>query len=115
AAKPKPLKLGFTTVSQRKVLKQRAVRVRVTARRAGRVRLFVSARHGKTSVIATRSRTVKLRARQRRVVKLRLTRAGRRELAGCKTRRLVVTAVPVKSVQKGTGKPLTFTRSMKRD
>jgi hypothetical protein len=114
-AKSKPLKLGFASVSQRSVMKKRAVSVRVTSRRAGRVRLFVSARHGKTSVIATRSRTVKLRARHRRVVRLKLTRAGRRELGGCKKRRLVITAVPVKSLQKGTGKPLTFSRSMKRD
>jgi hypothetical protein len=116
AAEAKTLRLGFTSVSQRTVLKKGSVGVRVTSRRAGPLRLFVSSRHGKVSVIATRARTVKLRARRARVVRLRLTSAGRRELAGCVAkRRLVVTAVPVKSVEKGTGKPVTFGRALKRD
>jgi hypothetical protein len=115
-AEAKPLKLGFVSLSQRTVLKQGAVRVRVTSRRAGRVRVFVASRRGKVSVVSTRTKTVKLRARHRRTVRLKLTRAGRRELSGCVVKRkLVATAVPVKSLEKGTGKLVTFARPMKRD
>jgi len=109
------LKLSFATLSQKQLLKGGALRVRVTARKRGRVRLYATARHGKTEVTATRARLVKLRAHHRRALKLKLTKAGRRELTGCVKRRLVVTAVPLVSVEAGTGRPKRLSKPMKRD
>ena len=103
--------LGFVSLSQRTVLKQGAVRVRVTSRRAGRVRVFVASRRGKVSVVSTRTKTVKLRARHRRTVRLKLTRAGRRELSGCVVKRkLVATAVPGNHTGEGVIQVLDVSR-----
>src|SRR4051812_42638821 len=114
AKKPR-ITIRFVSVSQKRLLKRRAVHLRVRSARAGRMRLFTSARHGKTKVVITGVRSVKLRARHTRVVKLELTKAGRREVGGCVKRRLVATAVPVLSVQKGTGRATSVRKLMKRD
>jgi hypothetical protein len=114
-ARKRDLTLRFVSVSQAKALHARALRVKVKSRRGGPVRLFATARHRGSEVTVTRSRTVKLRPRRGRRVKLKLTRAGRVELAGCSKRRLVATAVPVLSVEAGTGRPLSVRRLMKRD
>src|SRR3954471_18357043 len=79
------------------------------------MRLYASARHRKSEVVVTRARSIKLRARHARRVKLKLSKAGRKELSGCVKRRLVATAVPVVSVVAGTGRPKSVRKLMKRD
>jgi hypothetical protein len=111
-AKPKPFTLGFASLSQRQALAKKALRVRVKSRSAGRVRLFVATGH---SIVLTRTGTVTLRARRSRVVRLKLTRAGQRELTTCIKRTFVASVVPVKGVAKGTGKTTRFRRAMRRD
>src|SRR3954465_11090986 len=114
--KPAPkITLRFMSVSQKRLLKQRAIRVKVKSSRAGRMRLYASARHRKSEVVVTRARSIKLRARHARTVKLKLSKAGRKELSGCAKRRLVATAVPVVSVVVGTGRPKSVRKLMKRD
>src|SRR4051812_39684909 len=116
ARKPAPkIALRFMSVSQKRLLKQKAIRVKVHSSRAGRMRLYASARHRKSEVVVTGARSIKLRAHYSRVVKLRLSKAGRKELKGCVKRRLVVTAVPVVSVVAGTGRPKSVRKLMKRD
>jgi hypothetical protein len=110
-AKPKALSVGFVNVSQRQTLAHRYLRVRLTTRTAGRFRLFASAR----KVVLTRAKTVSLRTPRTRIVHLQLSRAGRRELTGCSKRTLVVTALPVKGVSRGTGRSVTARRAMKLD
>src|SRR3954447_6635820 len=114
--KPAPkITLRFVSVSQKRLLKQRAIRVKVKSSRADRMRLYASARHRKSDVVVTRARSIKLRARHARTVKLKLSKAGRKELSGCAKRRLVATAVPVVSVVVGTGRPKSVRKLMKRD
>ncbi|MEA2441823.1 MAG: hypothetical protein QOH76_3247 [Thermoleophilaceae bacterium] len=113
--KPRTLTLGFSSLSQKQALRRHVLRVRVRSRRVARVRLFGSARRGKARVLITKSRTLKLRANRTRYVALRLTRAGSRELGGCTKRYLVLTAIPVLGVQRGTGKPVTLQRLLRRD
>jgi len=106
AHKPAPkIALRFMSVSQKRLLKQKAIRVKVRSSRAGRIRLYAAARHRKTEVVVTGARSIKLRAHHSRRVRLKLSKAGRKELSGCVKRRLVATAVPVVSVVAGTGRP----------
>jgi hypothetical protein len=111
----RPLTVRFAGVSQAQALHRKSLRLRVTSRSRGRVRLFARARHRRSDVVVTRTRTVRLRPRRTRTVKVRLTRAGRREIGGCAKRRLVATAVPVLSLAKGTGRPISARRMLKRD
>ncbi|MEA2459302.1 MAG: hypothetical protein QOC95_2274, partial [Thermoleophilaceae bacterium] len=114
-ANTRSLSVRFVSVSQKQALHRKALRVRVKSRRGGLVRVYASARHRASNVVATRTRTVRLRPRHSRVVKVRLTRAGRRELSGCARRRLVGTVVPVLSVEKGTGRAVSTRKLLKRD
>jgi hypothetical protein len=117
AAKTKKTRitLRFVSVSQKRLLKSRTVNVRVRSATAGRMRLYASARHRNSDVVITGARSIKLRARHTRAVKLKLTKAGRREVSGCVKRRLVATAVPVVSVVIGTGRPKSIRKLMQRD
>jgi hypothetical protein len=116
ARKPAPkIALRFVSVSQKRLLKRKAIAVKVKSSRTGRVRLYATARHRKSEVVVTGARSVRLRGRRARTVRLKLSRAGRKELSGCVKRRLVATAVPVVSVVAGTGRPKSVRRLMKRD
>jgi hypothetical protein len=114
-AEARPLTVQLMGVSQKQALKSGALRLKVSSRPGGKVRLFASARRRTSEVVVTRTRTVKLRSRGSRVVKVTLTRAGRRELRGCSKRRLVATAVPVVSIEAGIGRPVRTGRPLKRD
>jgi hypothetical protein len=115
AKKPRSLSVKLVSASQMQALHRRALVVKVRSARSEYVRLFATARHGHADVTITGARGVRLRARHARVVRLKLTRAGRRDLSGCSPRRLVVTAVPVVSVKAGTGRPLSTRRPLKLD
>ena len=113
--KKRALTVRFVSVSQARALHRKSLRLKVTSRRGGRARVFVRARHRRSDVVITRTRTVKLRPRRARTVRVRLTRAGRREIGGCAKRRLVATAIPFFGVAKGTGRPFSARKLMKRD
>ena len=91
AAKPAAVKL--LTTSQRNILRKGRLRVRVRARRRGSVRLVARAHRGVPpgkGRPVTRSKVVRFRRAGRRIVRLRLTPAGRRTVAGCEPMRLSV-------------------------
>jgi hypothetical protein len=111
-AEAKPVTVSFLSLSQRQALAKHELRVRVRSRAGGPVRVFVATGH---AVVLTRTTTVKLKARRSRIVHLKLTSAGQRELTTCVKRRFVATIVPVKSVAKGTGKAARLWRAMRRD
>src|SRR3954470_11453838 len=74
--------LRFVSVSQKRLLKRKAIPIRVTSSRAGRVRLYAAARHRKSEVVVTGARSIELRAHHARTVSLKLSKAGRKELSG---------------------------------
>ncbi len=84
--------LRTVTVAQQQILRSGKVRVRVKARRTGRVRMYLVARlpSARAPIVITRARTLGLRARRWRTASLTLTAAGRRALAGCAAGRTVV-------------------------
>lgn len=88
AAAPGKLSLGVVTKTQQQALKANALRVRVDAARTTRARLVGAV--GKRAI--TRRVTIQLRRGRARTVSLRLTRRGRRVLAGCAPERVTVLA-----------------------
>ncbi|MDQ3936150.1 MAG: hypothetical protein M3340_16125, partial [Actinomycetota bacterium] len=87
------LRLTILTNSQRATLEKGSFRVRVTSRRAATVRLFATLRtreKGSSAVVSTRVKSVRARRGRSRVVALRLSKAGVRELRGCAKRKLTV-------------------------
>jgi hypothetical protein len=97
-AKPKPaLTVRVLTVSQRSLLSHRRLRVRLTARRAMRLRLYATARRagrGRPTVVVSAVRQLRVRrSRRARVVTLAIGAAGRRELSLCARRGLTVHAI----------------------
>jgi hypothetical protein len=111
-AKPRAVSVGFVSLSQRQALAKKELRLHVRSRSAGRYRLFVATGH---SVVLTRTVTTTLRARKTRTVRLKLTRAGQRELTTCIHRTFVANVVPVKGAAKGTGRPVRVRRRMNRN
>jgi polyvinyl alcohol dehydrogenase (cytochrome) len=99
--RPASLSVRLATGTQAQALKAGRLQVRVVARRAARVKVSavlrrtVRARGGKRatrSVALARPATVRLRRGKPRTVSLRLTRSGRRLLAGCSARRVTIVA-----------------------
>ncbi|HKP90379.1 MAG TPA: hypothetical protein VJT75_10435 [Thermoleophilaceae bacterium] len=118
AAKP-GLELRLVSKSQRTILKSGRIAVRARARKEpSLVRLFASfRRHGKKSapVVATRVSEVTLGKRHARKVKLKLTKAGRRAIKGCKRGTIVVTGARLKRRGGKPGKRLRVGWGLKRD
>ena len=103
----KPLRLRVTATPKRltRLRRSRRLTVRITASRAASGRVVV--RRGKRRLAP--ARTLQLRAKRSRVVRLRLSKAGRRALRSRKRATLVlrVTAVPA------VGDPVTATRRLR--
>jgi hypothetical protein len=97
AKRPGP-SIRLVTRSQRAILRAGALRVRVRSRRRGGLVLRVLSSTFDEPRLSrlTRRRKLRLRRGGRRVVHLKLTRAGRRAIASCAARRLTVRAVRTK-------------------
>src|SRR5688500_5112510 len=117
AKERKGIALSVATTSQRRILTRRRVPVRVRSTRAGTFRVFASSRRGKRRprVVITRTREVTLAAGRARTVRLRLVRAGRRELAGCTPRKLIANALRLRGERKRPGRAKRRGRALRRD
>ena len=108
AKQRKALKLAVATTSQRRILRKRRVPVTIRATRAGTYRLFASSRKrpGKRRprVVVTRAREVQLAAGRTRTVRLRLIRAGRRELRTCTGRTVIANALRLRGDDRRPGR-----------
>jgi hypothetical protein len=117
AKKRTRLSASITSGSQRRILSKRRIAIRVRSSKAGRFRLFASARRrsGKRRprVVVTRTRTVRLAAGRRQTVRLRLVRSGRREVSDCRPRRLIANVVPLRG--KRPGKAIRRSRKLRRN
>jgi hypothetical protein len=90
------LRLGTVTRDQAQVLRTGILRVRVTARRPVRLRVYAVSLSSSTpgsGIVITGTRTVKVRPRRPRRIVLRLIAAGRSELTACLGRTIEVRAV----------------------
>lgn len=96
-ANPVRVKLRLLTTSQHEIRKSKRLMVRVRATKPTRVRFGAQAREGKKhpglKKGLARPRKVHLRHQGRRVVRLRLTRRGRRVLGSCSLRRVIARGV----------------------
>jgi hypothetical protein len=113
-----PVRLSILTNSQRVILGKDSFRVRVSASRTGTVRVFGTVRaraKGSTSVVATRVKSVKVRRGRGRVVSLRLSRAGARELRGCQKRKLTVQGALAGRRGRAPGRPARYARNVRAD
>jgi hypothetical protein len=113
------LKLAVATNSQQKILAKRRLKVRVRSARAGRYRVFASARKraGKrrARVVITRTREVRLAANRARRVRLKLIRPGRRTLAGCTRMTLIATALRLRGDPMRPGRATRRRRALRTD
>ena len=102
------LELSVATTSQRRILAKRRVRISVRTARSGTYRVFASTRRrpGKRHprIVITRARELKLKAGRTRKVRLRLIRAGRRELRTCADRTVIANALRLRGEQRRPGR-----------
>ena len=108
AKERKALKLSVKSTSQRRILAKRRMRIRVRAAHSGTYRVFGSTRRrpGKrrTRIVATRARELRLEAGRSRTVRLRLIRAGRRELRTCVPRKVIANGLRLRGDKRVPGK-----------
>ncbi len=106
---------------QRTLLRTGHVRVRVRSARKSRVTLSATARTAGSRRSISLARTRTLTVRGRRTVSLKLTRAGRRAVASCKTTRIAIAArsariaPPRRRAPAFTGAVTRSRRSVRRD
>jgi hypothetical protein len=119
ARHPKPvIRLVLTGADQRTILKRGRVTLRVTTRRAMRLRLYATARPpGRATVasVLTNVRRVKLRPRRARRVSLPLGRAGRRVLSGCGSLIIGVSAAEIRRASGAIGRLVTRSARLRLD
>ncbi len=99
-----PVKVGLSSIDQPRILRARALSVRVAARRGTRVRVSAPG--------IARSKTVRFRRDGRRTVRLRLTTAGRRKLVLCGVKRRVT--VTVRATRRGRRGSSRTRRALRR-
>ncbi|MDX6616988.1 MAG: hypothetical protein QOD60_2079 [Solirubrobacterales bacterium] len=92
---PKPLSAALLTTSQAKILTSASFKVRVEARRTGRVKVAVSTSTagGKPKRVTTPV-TVAFNRPHARILRLRLSKAGAAKIAACSHQTLTLTARP---------------------
>jgi hypothetical protein len=115
----KGLRGKVVTGAQAEVIRRHRLRVRVRARRGGRIRLFATVRRrgapASRTVVATLVRDVRVRPRRARRVKLRVARAGRRAVSGCGRFRVTLHIARAGTPRSGPGKAIRRSRVLKRD
>ena len=104
-----PARLAILTNSQRKILDKNRVKVRVSARQTGALRVFGTVR----GAVATRVKSVKVARGRSRVVSLSLNKAGVREMRGCSKRKLTVQGAIVSRGR--PGKAARYSRTVRAD
>jgi len=105
------LALKVLTRDEAQALRTGRLRLRVLARRALMIRLFVATAqggHGHRRVVITATRTLRLRRGTRRTISIALLPSGRLQLAGCVTRLLEVRAAVIKRLG---GPPIGLSRA----
>ena len=108
AKERKGLELSVVTTSQRRILAKRRIRISVRATRSGTYRVFGSTRRrpGKrrARIVATRAKELRLGAGRTRTVRLRLIRAGRRELRTCVPRKVIANGLRLRGEERVPGR-----------
>ena len=99
AAAPRVKGVSLRTADPAKILKRRALTVRVAVRRKGRVRVSAGR--------LARARTVRFKRRGRKTVRLRLTARGRRTIGACGPR----TRITVRAGKRRTRRLIDRTRN----
>ncbi|MQA74681.1 MAG: hypothetical protein GEU88_10135 [Solirubrobacterales bacterium] len=119
--KARAKKVKAQTRGQRQILRRKAIKVKVVARRPGKLKLTARSRtfdHRKLTRVAKRKRIrfkatafersgKRARKARKRTVRLKLTKRGRREIRSCQGRKIVVEA-------KGAGAHFELKRNKRR-
>ena len=113
AAKKRKTAIRVTSTSLAKVLKRQRVAVRVASARTRRYRVHVGVRPdgSRAMHVVSRIRELRLRRGARRTVRVRLSRAGRRELGTCGPHRLVASLIPLAGRRRDPGRAVRRTRT----